>query len=336
MGATSIHRLMFCLASGVAAVSTSAPRSPVSLATDIGSIAHRALEHWTRQRLWVEDEDGSLLRHEYETEGLRSGIKVNEEPGGRLLGMRVRNLGRSLRERLSAVAPNQIFPEEAVEDSFSAIRGVIDLLILEEQTVHVYDYKTGRSAVSEAKLASDSVRTQMTAYGVVASRLYPDRRLHMAVVSPTQGIVEVPFDEEYGRQIVDRVQEFLLLPEEGRQHLAEPGSSYCYYCPRRLRCEPQWQAALAAGWPDVVAGEVVDNSVSDNGRLLFAVKTAQGLSWVLDASPERTKGIGGASNSYLHGVRLHRVHNENGVDVHYRATADSELMLSPQPFLPHD
>ncbi|WP_350224179.1 PD-(D/E)XK nuclease family protein [Pseudarthrobacter sp. fls2-241-R2A-127] len=325
---------MYCLASGVASASAPVPRPASSFGTDIGSMAHRALERWTRQGIWVEDEDGSLLRRGYELEGLRSGIKVNEEPGGRLLGMRVRNLGRSLRERLSAVAPNKIFPEEAVRDSASGIRGVIDLLIIEEETAHVYDYKTGRNAVTAAKLASDSVRTQMTAYGLVVSRLYPDRQLHLAVVSPSQGIVEVPFDEEYGRQIVDRVQEFALLSEAGRDQLAKPDSSYCYYCPRRLRCEPQWQAALTAGWADVVAGEVVDKRVSDNKRLSYAVNTGQGLSWVLDASPERTEGLEGSSNSYLRGVRLNRVYNEDGVDVHYRARADTELMLSSQPLMP--
>lgn len=333
IAATKIHRLIQCSASGVFSnpdVSSTAKRSPA--ATDIGSIAHRALERWTREALWKGDEFGDLLRHEYELEGFKSSKDVNMQPGGRLLGIRIKKLGKSLRERLALVRPDEIFPEQAAADDLSRIHGVIDLLIVEDNAVHVYDYKTGRRALTEDNQVSAAVRTQLMAYGILASHLFPNRELDLAVVSPSRGIIEVPFDAALATRIESHVREFCLAGDVRRDLMASPSVDGCRYCPRRSRCEPQWQMALSEGWADVVEGDVVNFRRADNGQLAIAVRTDDGVSWVLNVPPKDAQALEEGLPLRLRGVRLNRVRSEGATDVHFRSNADSEVtMYVPRP-----
>ena len=237
----------------------------MGLSADIGSIAHRALERWVREGLWRGDADGALLRHAYEHEGCKARKDVNLQPGGRLLGLRIKNVGKSMRDRLTSVRADQVFAEHSLEDDHSRIRGVLDLLIVEDHVVHVYDYKTGRSAVTDEGRVADSVRTQLIAYGIVLSRLYPKHQLRLSVVSPARGIIDVPWDAKIASQIKSRILEFKQLTESQRDPLASPEEDSCRFCPRRLYCAPHWQTATRAGWTDLAEGELIDVRRSDSG-----------------------------------------------------------------------
>jgi RecB family exonuclease len=324
---TKIHRLITCLASGQGS-RTATTQSPVGPSADIGSIAHRALERWVRDGLWKEDADGATLRRAYELEGIGSHTDVNVHAGGRLLGLRLKSVGKVLRDRLSSVPAEQVFPEQAAEDSDSGIRGVIDLLIVGDNEVHVYDYKTGRRALTEEGTVAEHVRTQLVAYGVIVSRLYPRHRLQLSVVSPSRGVIDVPWDAVLAARIKDRVRELHELTETSRDLHARPEEGCCRFCRRRLDCGPHWNAAKSNRWTDLVEGEVLDVRRTDSGQSVIAVKTDDSVSWVLNVSPESLPTLVEGVPLRLRGVRLKRVRPEGSAQLHFRANADSEVRIS--------
>lgn len=329
---TRIHRLTQCLASGEGSRRDPATQSSPALGTDIGSIAHRALEGWVREGLWKEDADGTMLRHAYEHEGCKSGKDVNMQPGGRLLGVRIKNVGKSMRDRLAAVRADQVFAEHSAEDDYSRIRGVMDLLIVEDHVVHVYDYKTGRSAVTDEGRVADFVRTQLVAYGIILSRLYPKRQLRLSVVSPVRGIIDVPWDAKLASQIKSRILEFQQLTESQRDPHASPEEDSCRFCPRRLHCAPHWQTATSSGWTDLAEGEIIDVRRSDSGQFVIAIKTTDSVSWILNVAPEDVPDLPVGVPHRLRGVRLKRIRPEDSAELHFRANSDSEIVISASGF----
>lgn len=327
MAPTRIYRLVQCLASGESARTAATPQHLSGPSADTGSIAHRALERWVRDGLWQQDSDGIILRRVYEEEGSKSHTSVNTQPGGRLLGLRLRNVGKSLHHRLSALPPGQVFTEQIVEDHVSHIRGVIDLLIVEDHVVHLYDYKTGRSAFTEEGGVADSVRTQLIAYGIILSRDYPERQLRLSVVSPQRGIIDVPYDAKQAAVIEARVAEFQTLTNSQRDQHASPHEDCCRFCPRRLRCDPHWETAKNEGWTDVIEGEIIDVRRSDSGLFAVAVKANNTVSWILNLDPAFVPAVPERVPSRIRGVRLKQVHPEGSTDVHFRSNASSEVMF---------
>lgn len=324
---TRIHRLLQCLASGEGSRNPAQTQRLTGLSADIGSIAHRALERWVRDGLWQPDKDGIMLRLVYEEEGRKSTGNVNVQPGGRLLGLRLKNLGKLLRDKLSAAGPDQVFPELMVDDHVSHIRGVIDLLIVEDHVLHIYDYKTGRSAFTEEGRIADSVRTQLVAYGIMLSRGNPGRQLRLSVVSPQRGIIDVAYDARQAAAIESRVAEFQELTDSQRDQRASPNEDCCRFCPRRLRCDPHWEAAENEGWTDLIEGEVINVRRSESGQFAVAVKAHGTVSWILNLDPALVPAAPERLPPRLRGVRLKPVRAEGSKDLHFRANAGSDVML---------
>lgn len=321
---TQLNRLLACAAS---VSSTSDPHRLAfpAEAQNIGSLAHVALEKWVRGDEWLSDESGNLLRERYVGEGVRNGVAVNSVSGGRLLGVRLKQLAGQLREVLRSTNLTHIEVETPIKDEHLRIWGIPDLLTVADGTVNIYDYKTGRQILSGSQLA-ESTLIQLAVYEMLGRVRYPDLEVKSFVISPSSGVVAAGDLADLKGKIAELVDKYRTDEAAGSTPVATPQAAACQYCPKRLYCEPHWAEDLDELAHDRVEGAILDSRVDRSGRVSFAVQTSKGRRWVLGVDEAALRGTKWTNARALRAVRLLPGDTNSEETVHLRATSRSTVL----------
>jgi hypothetical protein len=296
----------------------------ISDVSNIGSIAHAALELWIGNSDWLTDGHGERLRELYSCEGARRGVSVNNVSGGRLLGVHLKHLAGQLREVLRGSDPSNVHVESSLADESRRIWGVPDLQVVDNKCLRIYDFKTGQQAFDGQEVA-DSVLVQLAVYEMLGALHYPLLEVQSFVISPKRGVVAVGDLGDVKDRICQRIGVYRELVAAHRKPPASPAVEACRFCPRRPRCEPHWLSDVDELSQDRIEGRIADVRVDRSGRISFAAKTPNGMTWVLGVNSSAITGLDWAVGRQLRAVRLVRTRLDGDETVHFRATSQSAV-----------
>ena len=75
----------------------------------------------------------------------------------------------------------------------ASLSGIIDRLVMSENSVHVVDYKTNRIVPDQPDQVPLGILQQMAAYGDAVTKIYPSRDIHLHVLwTKTASEMEIP------------------------------------------------------------------------------------------------------------------------------------------------
>lgn len=310
--ATATWRLLRCPASAAPA---SAPARPIGQTADNpGAIAHLALQRWIEAGEWSSAHPGTRLQerfdevakaHEAEPARMRQGIVTRARLPAR---------GQALSEILASVG-SRPQSEVLLRDDDRFLFGVLDIVSPGGGGL-IIDLKTGRNASAALPPAIYHQMTFYTHLFQVNFGAFPERVL---VFSLQRGLVKIP------------VTSSDIAPFLGKIHAAQgsdrvatyPRADICRYCPKRMGCQPHWDAISAWDDADAIEGEVAAIEYSSSGTAAVQI----GGQWLTGISatilPSNL-----APGQFARAVRVRRGRGNASGD--WSASSRSRLRILPE------
>lgn len=311
---TRAWRLTECPASEGAGVKGTAVATMPEVNT--GTLAHRVLERWIV---------GEGYRAENPRQTLSAAIDecVAELAGDLPIGWalaRARLLvrGTGLAALLGERSPDEVIPERELKDPELRLRGTPDLVLLGDE-VTLIDLKT-QTFVEED--VPDWVRFQLTIYAHLVELVYGSRPDRVEVFSLNRGQIPVEITD-------DGLKEALRAVSSAREldrHDAKPEESVCYFCRRRLGCQPHWDAANT--WPDAdgVQGTIRRIEEAATGVVAVLVETVDKEVWVAGVPGAL---MAGSPGDQVRLIRLGRTRTNASGLIGQRWARFSSLLITP-------
>lgn len=226
-----------------------------SPATWIGNAAHFSLESLVKERgLWLENPADSAVRA-FDTEVARLIRDADDDvldrfgrdpkrwPGFLLKRARLGKVAARLARRLSAVSPDEVFPEFDYEAFGGRMRGRADLVVRAASLHAIADYKTGRILNEEHELLSTYER-QIRLYCAMEddqTGSFPQAGWLVPFDGP---MVDVEIDRGVCRTLAERAIDALDRFNEtaAQSQPAFVSKENCSTCPYAPICPEFWHA----------------------------------------------------------------------------------------------
>lgn len=269
---------------------------------------------WLEKREWVGDDAGTALQAAWDSEAARWGIDPSGMENSVVTRSRLRRRGAELANLLNAIG-RHASSEVLLRDDQLRLFGQLDVVVNDAGGA-VFDLKTGNDGVS------DDVRTQLLIY----AHLYRERYGHLpgslVVFSLRYGAHPVEFTQSDVEALLRRVDE----ARGSVPLIAVPSETGCKYCTRRLRCQPQWEAATTWDDADCVEGRIVKVENSRAGLTAVKVNTISGEQWVtgLSAAVDVALTVG----QHLRATEVKG--RDDGKGREWRATRFTRLLVAPE------
>jgi hypothetical protein len=233
---------------------------------------------------------------------------------GIVIRARLQTRGQTLSEILAS-AGSRPQSEVLLRDDDRCLFGILDIVSPEAGGL-IIDLKTGRNA---SAALSPAIYHQMTFYAHLFQAnfgVFPERVL---VFSLQRGLVEIPvissgiapfLSKIHAAQLSDRIT-------------AYPHADVCRYCPKRVRCEPHWDAISAWDDADAIEGEVaaIEHSSSGTAAVQIGGQWLTGISATLLPSNL-------APGQFARAVRVRRRRGNASGD--WSASSSSRLHVLPE------
>jgi hypothetical protein len=288
---TRAWRLIECPAS-VRPAAGKGPAGGGDQEVNTGTLAHRVLERWIR----AEGYRAADPKEELAEAADACASELRGEAPASWGVSRARLIARSLSliNLIGDRTPDQVLSEVELKDEDLRLRGQLDLLLLSDEIV-VIDLKT--QTLREDALP-EWVTFQLTLYAHLVSKVYGKLPTRSEVFSLNRGRIVVPITDESLRSAL----ELLATARAADSSLALPRREPCFFCDRRLNCEPHWDVATSWLDTDAVQGEIVRLEIAAKGVVAMLLDTSVGPAWATDIPASLVVGIPGQR------VRLVRMH----------------------------
>jgi hypothetical protein len=205
---------------------------------------------------------------------------------------RLKSRGEELAAILAAPS-SEIRSELLLVDETNHLFGVLDIAALGAGGM-IVDLKTGHET---SATDSGANRHQMTFYAHLFRAAYGVLPQQLIVFSLQHGPRVIELTPSSISTLLDGVRAARLVDST----VAHPQPDTCRFCPKRMRCEPHWDAVPTWDHPDAVEGVVMDVEYSSSGSAAVLI----GDRW-LSGVPASELGKGGAVGQFARAVRVHR------------------------------
>lgn len=250
--ATSTWRLLQCPKSATPSLT---PEKPAATSVDnAGTLTHLALQAWIEARGWAQSDPAGSLIGMFDEAASTRGVDAT-----RLAGATV------ARARLKARAPDlaglvygatDVRSEYSIRDDAQHLFGILDVVVLGGKGIFI-DLKTGGHASTSAWSA---MKHQMTFYAHLFRVAFGDLPEGVVIFDLMRG----PSEFEVTSLAVDLLIEQILGARQSDVTIARPQPDVCRFCPKRIGCQPHWEAMREWDHPDAIEGvvEKVERSTS--------------------------------------------------------------------------
>jgi len=230
----------------------------VVMDTNIGTIAHKAIEEWVDSGAWKAGNAGDLLARLFEGKAPTDPTSIGHVRRlSALLAFRAQALVTVLAE--SSKKPGT---EVSLQDDSRRVRGQLDLVTYTEQQVHVVDVKTG-AGLGAANALPLSVECQMAIYAFLAAGEW-HAEVQLSVFSTESGFRALPMELVEATSRVDQLISERTVASASKPD-AHASADVCTWCHFRDDCDAHWSAVDAGFITDAVSGWVIHVSDSDAG-----------------------------------------------------------------------
>jgi CRISPR/Cas system-associated exonuclease Cas4 (RecB family) len=291
--ATATWRLLRCPASATPA---RAPARPTGQAADnAGSMAHLALQAWVESGELSLPDPGTRLQERFDEVTASHEADPVRLPQGVVTRARLKTRAKELAAILSGGSAD-VHSELLLSDESNHLFGILDIAGIGPDGF-IVDFKTGRDASAES---SPEIEHQLTFYAHLFKGTYGTFPERVIVFSLQRGPVEIQVTPSAVAALLDQVRTAQLT----QRTIARPEANTCRFCPKRMTCQPQWDAV--PGWerPDAIEGTIgnIERSSSGTAALLIGGRWLTGI-------PESALPGGTAPGKFARAVRVRRRSN---------------------------
>lgn len=309
--ATATWRLLNCPASATPAHAPA--HSPTSVADNAGALAHLALQAWVESGAWYRPDPGTRLQELFDEVAVAHEANPGRMPRAVVTRARLKSRGTELAAILARAGAG-IRSELLLSDESRHLFGILDIAAPAPGGL-IVDLKTGSDASSEV---SPAIEHQMTFYAHLFQTAYGALPERVIVFSLLRGLTEIQVTSAAVVSLLDQIRAAQL--SEGA--IARPQADTCRFCPKRMTCQPHWDAVPGWDSPDAIEGEIgnIEHSNSGLTALLIGTQWLTGLS--AGALPD-----GVAPGQFARAVRI-RQRNQSSPD-EWTASRRSHVRIIP-------
>lgn len=258
--ATATWRLLRC---PVSAASAQAPTNPPSKAADnAGTLAHLALQAWAESGEWSRPEPGVRLQERFDEVAAARGANPERMPQALVTRARLKSRGKELAAILSCAGAD-IRSELLLNDENNHLFGILDIAATGASGL-VIDLKTGRDGSAEP---SPTIEHQMTFYAHLFQATYGMRPEHVVIFSLQHGAAEIEVTSSMISVLLEQVRAARLSASA----IARPQQDTCRFCPKRMTCQPHWDALPTWDRPDAIEGAISKIEHSSSGKTALRI-----------------------------------------------------------------
>lgn len=290
--ATATWRLLRCPASATPAHAPAKP--PEQAADNAGTVAHLALQAWAETGEWSHPDPGTRLQERFNEVATAHGADPARMPQAVVTRARLKSRGKELAAILVGVgASAAIRSELLLSDDRHHLFGILDIAATGPGGF-IIDLKTGRDASAES---SPAIEHQMTFYAHLFQSAYDMLPEQVIVFSLQRGPVEIEVTPSAIAVLLDQVRAAQLT----ERTVARPEADTCRFCPKRMTCQPHWDAVQDWDHPDAIEGAIGNIEHSSSGAAALLI----GGQWVTGI-PASVLPDGAAPGQFARAVRVRR------------------------------
>lgn len=288
--ATATWRLLRCPASATPAPAPTRPLTQV--ADNVGSVAHLALQAWAESGEWLLSDPGTRLQERFDEVALAHGVDPARMPQGVITRARLKTRAKQLAAILSG-ANTDVRSELLLRDESNHLFGILDIAGIGSDGF-IIDFKTGRHAAAEF---STAIEHQMTFYAHLFQASYGALPKRIIVFSLQRGPTEIQVSPSAVADLLERARAAQLT----ERTVARPDVRTCRFCPKRMTCQPHWDAVPSWERPDAVEGIVnnIEHCSSSTSTALIGGRWLTGI-------PQTTLPSGTRAGKFVRVVRVRR------------------------------
>ncbi|AIF40725.1 hypothetical protein HX89_07000 [Dermacoccus nishinomiyaensis] len=228
---------------------------------------------------------------------------------------RLQTRGQALSEILAS-AGSRPQSEVLLRDDDRGLFGILDIVAPEAGGL-IIDLKTGGRKASAA--ISTEIDHQMTFYAHLFQAnfgAFPERVL---VFSLQRGLLEIPVTSSDIAPFLSKIH----AAQTSERVTAYPQADVCRYCPKRVICEPHWDAISAWDDADAIEGEIaaIEHSSSGTAAVQIGGQWLTGISATILPSNL-------APGQFARAVRVRR--RSGSVSGDWSASSRSRLRILPE------
>jgi hypothetical protein len=311
--ATATWRLLRCPASATRA---RAPVRPTAHHPDnAGTVAHLALQAWVENEDWSQPDPGTRLQQWFDQVAAAYGADPARMPQAVVTRARLKSRGSELAEILAA-AGSGVRSELLLKDSEHHLFGILDVAAPGTGGL-IIDLKSGQDASAEA---SPAIKHQMTFYAHLFHSAYGVLPEHVVVFSLQRGPAEIEVTSSSIAALLAGIRNAQTLDRT----TAQPDADTCRFCPKRMSCEPQWEAIGSWDRPDALQGPVGRIEYSSSGATALLIDGQ----W-LTGIPVKALPPGAAPGQFARAIRVRR--RGGSMSREWTATSTTRIHLAPAP-----
>lgn len=286
-----------------------------------GTLAHRALERWLKGEGYRSDNPRSSLQAVADA----CAAELPTGPPGDWTMARRRLIANAPRlgELVGARTPDQVSPEEWLQDDALRLRGKVDLLLTGGELV-LADLKSQTLPGGEG--VPERIQFQMQFYAHLVRVNYgraPDRTV---VFSLNKGVQAVDVSDATMAEALTKVAEV----RSADPNVASPCPTVCRFCDRRMECDAHWSTLATWDESDVDAVK---------GTIVKIERAATGVSqvWLATGAGERqwvarvpTSKLSASEGDQVRFVRVSGRWGGDGAERSWMWRSWSEMALTDQ------
>ncbi|MGY1709126.1 PD-(D/E)XK nuclease family protein [Geodermatophilus sp. SYSU D00758] len=316
------NRLLDCPYSVTYLPADGRPVPQQSVGSDVGTMAHVALQRWIGTGFWRSPAGDSELARLFVSVAEERGVDYANVPDGRMTAARLRHRAPGLREFMCQFGGQPSAEcEVTLYDDDRRLWGTVDVLLSSPRGPVVVDLKSGGDGAITP--LPTSIAVQLWLYAALVERCRGGQLQWLGIYSLRRGMREVELPREGLATLLHELDSNRAAWSLGNRP-AMPTREHCRYCRRRVDCQPHWDALSMWSAPDGVEGRLLAVQKATNGRTAVRLATAADEAWVTDL---RTPITGSAVGQ---GLRLVRVQPRRGPDgepdlTRWRAGEESEI-----------
>lgn len=233
-------------------------------------MAHLALQAWAESGEWALPDPGTRLQERFDEVAAAHQTDPVRMPQGVVTRARLKTRAKQIAEIFSG-ANADIHSEVLLRDGRNNLFGIVDI-VGHGSDGFIVDLKTGRD--TSAKF-SPAVEHQMTFYAHLFQAAYGKFPKYVIVFSLQRGPEEIQVSPSAVAALLDRIRAAQL----SERTEARPEADTCRFCPRRMTCEPHWDAAPDWERPDAIEGTIdkIERSTSGTAALLIGGRWLTGV-----------------------------------------------------------
>lgn len=215
-------------------------------------------------------QSGALLQERFDEAAVANGVDPTRMPQSAVTRARLKSRGAELARILEQVGGG-VRSELLLRDDDRHLFGVLDIAGLGPRGL-ILDLKTGRDGTGTLSLA---VKHQMTFYAHLYETSFGDLPERLVVFGLQRGAVDLSVTADGVSALLAAIR----AAQESEEAEARPRDEACRYCPKRMTCQPHWDALSAWDSRDAVEGEIsdIEHSTSGAAALLIDDQWVTGL-----------------------------------------------------------